>query len=545
MRSIVRSPLRAFLAIASVAVTLYVVIAPLWSAYYPPMTDLPFHAAHTSILRHYGDPDWHFREQFTLQPIAVPYMLHYGVGALLMLLLPPVQAVKAATAILLLMMPAGMAVLLHGMKRSPTGALLSLPFVYCALSHWGFISFVAALGLFAASVGFAMLLLERPTAGRALGLAASLVMLFFSHIFRFPMGVAAVIGAGIFLYPATRRFWVLLPPMAPSLALFATWFVVRPATLATGSITLRFDAERHKEMWDLPFAGFSDAAEGERLRVFLGVGVLVVLVSLVAQLVERRWSDDVPPRERERAIGAWLVVLSCAAVLLGLFFTLPMQIGLWWYVYPREVTSAAFIAIALLPGLPRSPVARAPLVTALVVASLGYGRFVSEKYAEFDEQTADFREITEDLPRGPRLLYLVYDHGVSTRTVTPFVHLPAWVQAEHGGFLSFNFAGFGATPMVFRSPGEPGAVVPPKVPLRWEWNAYPFHVLQHGAFFDWFLVRAATAPDAYFAADPEIERIDQVGKWWLYRRVPARGTEDRAPPSSPPRAPSGLPAKTR
>lgn len=517
MRTIVESKLRAILAIASVAVTLFVVCAPLWSCRYPPMTDLPFHAAHSSILRHYWDPSWHFHEQFTLRPIAVPYVLHYALGALFMLALPPLAAVKAATAVMLLMVPAGMAVLLHGMKRSPMGALLALPFAYCALSHWGFVSHVAALGLFAASVGFAMLVVDRPTAGRSVGLAVSLVLLFFSHIFRYPMGAAAVIGAGVYLYPATRRFRPLVLPMAPSLVLFATWLAVRPPTLDTGAITFRLEPERASEMRELVFGGFTDRAEGDALGVVARVGALVAAASLLALLAERRWAERTA-REERFALGAWLVVLSCVVVFLGLYFTLPLQIGLWWYVYPREATSAALLAIALLPGLPRSPVVRAPLVAAAATAALGYGQFVQRKYAEFDAQTADFAEITRDLPRGPRLLYLIHDHGGSTRTVTPFVHLPAWVQAEHGGFLSFNFAGFGAAPIAFRPPEDPAAVVPPPVPLRWEWNAVPFEVLKHGAFFDWFLVRAGRAPDRWFEADPEIERVKHVGKWWLYRR---------------------------
>lgn len=512
------SPLRTLLAIVSVAVTLYVVVAPLWSARYPPMTDLPFHAAHTSILRHYWDPSWHFHEQFVLRPIAVPYMLQYGIGALLMLFVPVVPAVKAATAIMLLMMPAGTAVLLHGMKRSPMGALLSLPFVYCALSHWGFISFVAALGLFAAAVGFAMLTLDRPTAGRRAGLAISLVLLFFTHIFRFPMGIAAVVGTAFFLYPATRRFWPIVPPMAPALALFAVWLVVRPPTLETSAIVLRLDPERYKEMAELVFGGFTDRAEADALGVFYRVAGFVVAASLFAIVADRRSSGG-SRREQERRLAAWLVVLACTIVFLGLFFTLPMQIGSWWYVYPREVTAAAFIAVAALPGLPRPVTVRAPLVAALAIAAFGYGRFVSKKYAEFDAQTADLRAIMRELPKAPRLLYLIHDHSGSTRTVTPFVHLPAWVQAELGGHLSFNFVGFGAAPIAFRSEGDPIAVVPPKVPLRWEWNAYPFRVLEHGAFFDWFLVRAQAAPDRWFEADPDIERVARVGKWWLYKRV--------------------------
>ena len=33
---------------------------------------------------------------------------------------------------------------------------------------------------------------------------------------------------------------------------------------------------------------------------------------------------------------------------------------------------------------------------------------------------------------------------------TPFIHLPAYVQAERGGWLSFQFATWGASPVVYR-----------------------------------------------------------------------------------------------
>ncbi|MEZ4313780.1 MAG: hypothetical protein R3F14_37645 [Polyangiaceae bacterium] len=518
-RSLVESPLRAFLVLASVAVTLYVVCAPLFAARYPPMTDLPFHAASSSILRHYSDPAWHFREQFTLRPLAVPYMLHYAAGAFFMLFLPPVTAVKAATALLLLFMPAGVAVLLAGMKRSPMGALLSLPFVYCSLTHWGFISHVAALGLFCMSIGFAMLLLDRPTFARGAALALSLILLFFAHIFRYPMGVAAVIGAGIFLYPATRRFWPLVPALLPSLLLFAIWLLIRPTTLQAEGLSFHLDLTRRAEMAPLLFNGFTDPAESEHIHLFARVALFVALASFFAVFLEGR----VPfrtHRERQFAIGAAAVPLVSALVLLLLFFTLPMQIGLWWYVYPREITAAVFVGLACLPGLPRSPTVRAPLVTALAIASLVWGRYVARKYAEFDTQTDDFAKISAELPQAPRLLYLIHDHSGSTRTVSPFVHLPAWIQAEHGGWLSFHFVGFDAAPIVYRPRTEPGAVVPPKVGLRWEWNAYPFQIREHGAFFDWFLIRAHSAPDSLFRDDPTIERVDHIGKWWLYRRTP-------------------------
>jgi hypothetical protein len=522
-----REPLRAFLAIATVAVTLYAAFAPLVACRYPPMTDLPFHAAHTSILRHYWDPAWHFREQFELHPIAVPYMTQYALGALFETFLSPLAAVKAAAGVMLLCVPAGMAVLLHGMKRSPLAAVLTTPIAYGTLAHWGFISFVAALGLFAAAVGFAMMVVDRPTRARRAALAITLVLLFFTHIFRFPMGVAAVIGAAVFLYPATRRFRPILLPLVPSLVLFAAWLVVRPRQLETGGMALHLDLARKKDFWPILFSGFVDPSEGQLAETCAKVAGFVGVASLFAILAEGRLPDPEKPRQSLFSLGASLVPVACALVFLGLYFVLPMQIGVWWYVYPREATAALFMAVAVLPGLPRSLIGRAPLVMAALLTSLTYARFIAHQYAAFDSETADFDRIKERIPQAPRLLYLVFDHWGSTRNNTPFIHLPAWIQAERGGFLSFHFAQWGASPIAFRSPDEPGAVVPPKTPLRWEWTPHLFRVEQHAPFFDWFLVRANVPADSLFEADKEIVRVDHVGKWWLYHRL------RRAPEPSP------------
>jgi hypothetical protein len=124
------------------------------------------------------------------------------------------------------------------------------------------------------------------------------------------------------------------------------------------------------------------------------------------------------------------------------------------------------------------------------------------------------------VPQGPKLLYLIFEHGGSTRSNTPFIHLPAYVQAEKGGWLSFHFAVFGASPVEYRSAEEPGAMVPPGVPLRWEWTPDLFQVNTHGAFFDWFLVRSIQSPDVLFKPDHSIERVAHEGTWWLYRRRP-------------------------
>jgi len=289
--------------------------------------------------------------------------------------------------------------------------------------------------------------------------------------------------------------------------------------------------------------GFNDPEEMESAIRYVRVLACVAIVSLgfaIARLAlpsPRSKSEDREPKTEDRkpetetdqesgeiqalfnrhfTLLVTIVPLACAAVGLLMFLTLPMEIGVWWYVYPREATAACFFALACLPDLPRPKLARAACVVALGVASLGVTRVVAKGYAEFGRATEDFHEISENIPRAPKLLYLVYDHSGSSRTNTPFIHLPAYVQAEKGGWLSFHFAVWGTSPVKLRT--DPDGVVAPPVPIRWEWTPYKFDLARQGPFFDWFLVRSRDVPDGLFAADPTIVPVAHRGAWWLYRR---------------------------
>jgi hypothetical protein len=507
----------AALALVAIAASVYVVVAPFLVTRYAPMTDLPFHAAQSSTLAHYLDPSFHQREQFTLHPLRVPYLSMYVVAALFMRVLPAAIAVKIAAVSMLALLPAGLAVLFRGMKKSPLLGLTGLGFVWCTLTHWGFLNFVGALGLFAMVVGLALLVVDRPTRLRRVLLAVALVLLFFTHVFRFPFAVAGVVGAAIVVAPATRRLRPIALPLVPALALFAVFWFSRTKALEGDMGPLSLHTERLREIPSLLFGAFHDPAEPAAVALMARALVVVAAVSALAFVAEGRLAHR---RRREIAwgVGVTIVPLACALVFLALFLVLPMQIGVWWYVYPREATAAAFVALGALPDLPRARWLRAALVVGLAGAACVMGRVVVRNYEAFDRATADFQTITRAIPKAPKLLYLVFDHSGSTRNNTPFIHLPAYVQADKGGWLSFHFAVWGASPLAYRDPREPGAVVPPPVPNRWEWRPDLFDVRTRGKFFDWFLVRRRSSPDALFRADPTIERVEHVGTWWLYRR---------------------------
>jgi hypothetical protein len=518
-----RTPLHAALAVLATLATAAVIVVPLAVVRYPPMVDLPAHAAQSATFRHYLDASWHFQEQFELRPFEVPYLSFYAVGALAMLVLPPPAAMKVAVAVMLALLPLGLALLLRGMKKSPLLAVCALPLLWNPLAHWGFLNYLGALGLQAASVGLTLLLLERPARARQAALCLALCAVFFSHVFRFPFAVATVVGTTLLMAPVTRRVWPVVPALTPPLLLFGAWWVMRPPSLQTMP-ELAFYPDRGGKVVESLVGAFQGSGERRALAFAAAMLALVAALAVVARSASR--APPPPRREQRWRRATTLVALGCAATSLALFFALPMQVGTWWYIYPREAVATAFLALALLPDLPRAIWVRGAVLAGAVVAAMPLTALVTRSYASFDEETHGFASLVQQLPQAPRLLYLVFDHSGTNRSISPFTHLPAWVQAERGGWISHHFESFGATPVRYRPRAGREDIIPPPTPPTWEGRPDLFRVEVQGRFFDWFLVRSEWRRDDVFAADPAIELVARADRWWLYRRQ-----AERAPPA--------------
>ena len=535
LRKAARRPLAAALALAAIAVSIYVAAAPLFAAHYPPITDLPFHGATIAIIRHYFDPAYHFREQFWFDFTQNPYWSLHVLGALFALVTPVVLATKLASALLLLMLPAGLALFFHGLKKSPLLGLFGLPLVWTSLAHWGFINFVAAIGLFAATVGATLLLLDKPSHGRGLLLAVLLFLVFFTHIFRFPFALAAVAGTTLVMFPATRRIAPVILPTLPALVVGVAWWVTRKQTPTEdlGPLTPHF--ERLNEIPGHLFSGLAGRTELTLARQALRLGTVAISALAVLRAIElsRR---ELPAKELRWLACGTVLSLGLSAAFLAMYLTLPLQIGVWWSVYPREIVPAILMALGLAPNLPRSSLLRAPILGLVAYAAAAQASYAARAYASFEADTRDFQHILKKIPLGPKLGYLVFDRQHPRFTAPAFIHLPAWVQAEKGGWLSFHFVGWDVWPIRYR---KNAPSVPPPTPLRFEWMPERFDLKTRGKFFDWLLVRKAGPPDPRFAQEPDLRLVEHAGAFWLYRRDPAATPASPAPPAPPrnPRAP--------
>ncbi len=503
----------------AVLICLLAVVWPFTVVHYPPLIDLPAHASNTSIVRHYFDPAFHFREQFEFAFLESPYVTVYALGAFFELFFSAVVAMKLVAIVMLLLLPAGLAVLFAGMKRSPEWGLLGLAFVWTHQTFWGFMNSMGALGLFAATIGVTLFLVDHPTRKRQALLAFLLVLTFYTHAFRYPFTAGGVLLAALVMYPATRNFRPVLLPSLPAAVLCATWLRVRPKTQAMFDWkALSLHWERFREIRNHTFHTWTTPLESSRAAQMFAVIGVVLAASTILFFVERRHVFT-KSRDRAWAIGTTVLVTLLAGTSLVAFLTLPMKLGTWWMVYPREITSAGYIALALMPALP-SALPRARMIGGALLAVvsavvLRQASLTATEFSEFDRETQDFQRIMSSIPEAPKLLYLIADDRSARRVSKPYPQFAAWVQAEKGGWLHYHTVLTRLYPIRYR---DHSSSVPPNPPPGAEWNVRWFDVRKHGPFFDHFLVRRKNDPAKMFAADPRVHRVAHEGAWWLYER---------------------------
>src|SRR5262249_26145379 len=160
---------------------------------------------------------------------------------------------------------------------------------------WGFINFVGAMGLFAMAIGLTLSLVDRPTITSRVLLACVLVVLFFTHIFRFPIAMAGVAITALVMALSPRRALVVALPLVPAIALFAIWMVCRAPALAAPIGPMTFHFERFKELGCLTGA-FDDPDER---RAFAAAGAaiaafLMLRAAAVWLVPEDRSPNEVP-----------------------------------------------------------------------------------------------------------------------------------------------------------------------------------------------------------------------------------------------------------
>jgi hypothetical protein len=487
---------------------------PVWLPTFPPMTDLPLHAAQVASLGamlHGGVPgdSPFYINWFT--PYLAGYLLVYAVSSVV----PIVIACKIVIAAAIAALPIATALLMTETGTDRRFALLVIPAMYGFAFHWGLLNFLVAAPIGLVFLWLTLRQARRPSAGGAIGLAVAINALFFCHamtcLFFGAIGTAIMVLRASTPVIAARR----LLPLAS----------VVPVMIAWGTRTIENPLARQPVDWDLNwlitsqgYYGFSAAwttpggfGWGRILGILprlLGVvpGMLAAILGVTLFVIPWRAGARLTPRYE-----LWAPIVVCLATLLFAPSTL-FGIALTFQRFTLFVVPFLLIMLSPAPAGRRWP---RWLWPACALVAAGWIAFVSANAIRFEKEAEGFPEIVARMEPGERVLSLIIDRDSTTAIAPVFLHFPSWYAALRGGIVDPSVAGTHVQLVLFR----PGFESAARLSDGFEWHPAQF---ESGRFdvppHRYFVVRTSRDPTTWVrrgAACP-VHVVHQVNRWWLF-----------------------------
>jgi hypothetical protein len=542
-----------FLPAAILALAGLAIIHPLWVALRPPIQDLPQHVAAVRVLTSYFDPSYRLKEYFELQLGKTQYLTVYLLAVPLAKVVGPIVATKAVLSLALVATPLAILRLLRALRADPWLACFSLPFVFNVHVAFGFLNFVAAIPLMFVGLSLAVEQRHAPAWRGQLWLALVLLACFFTHVVPFGLLGIAVVALTRWERRAISHQALVLLPSAVAAGL---WLIASPAGRVVSSLGQTEGANAlpashialSAALGSLPdWVIHITTSEHENLRLVILMITALCLLVLVAAMpapafaqrdvqadaplggqADARAADKlevVPARgplgdqadARVAASGrdeftsfGRVVVLLLMPLSMVAYFALPSGYGFIWPICQR------FPILAILLGIPAF--ARAPrwALRAAQALSLWLALAAASEQTELYREGGNrgyrgFDEVVEQIPKGSRVVTLVFSRQLEGLQLTPLMHAAGWVQAERGGVSTFSFAEFPSSPFGYRP-----ELRPPRIPPRWEWRPDLVVPDRDLGWYEYCLVRGWSGSLEQSRRFIEVARNDQ---WSLWRRT--------------------------
>lgn len=472
---------------------------PVWLATYPPMMDLPEHAAQVALLRNLHDPAFRFADLFWVNwftPYLFGYMLVYALTPLVGI----VTACKIVVSVALAALPVSTAVVMRETGADTYWALLTIPAMYGFSYYWGFLNFLVATPIGLLFLAFVIRHTRKPTLRSTIWVALFSMLLFFSHalIYVFFGAVACLyvwLDTGNF-----RKTALAVSPIAAALPVTLLWYFrtrVDPGAQAP-------------VVWDLGWIASPDPHSwGGRLTGFfprlLGIWPFWVSVALGIALLALPFLAGVRLSKR---LAVWAPLAVCAVVVMFA----PSGGHSGWALYHRfTVFALPFFVI----GLERSPAERSVWRAAAIFLLVGWMSVTIAATRVYATEARGFTQVLSAMEPGERALSLMFVQSSQASPAPVFLHFPAWYSATKQGVVDMNFAVFPVVLVRYRSS------VPPPDPSVSEWYPQTFRWREwRGGTYRYFVVHAPIDLGyRLFAWAPcPVSLVARSDNWWLYEK---------------------------
>jgi hypothetical protein len=468
-------------------------LAPIWLVTYPPMQDLPQHAAQIFMWQHYDDPGFNFSERLEFQWF-IPYLLGYTLWRVLAFFLPLVVAGKVLVSAAVLAFPLAWVYWFKAVgQRERWWALLGFPLAYSFSFYSGFLSFLLALplGLLGLASAWRYARENSPRAGLRFVLAGLLVFIAHALVFAWLGAIAAALiltQAGGWR-KALRRAWPLAILGIPVVIYGVKALLEAGAGQLAGTVHWRFSLERILYLHEQLLGAVSKTGAAAWLLAAVVLGCMTLR-----------------PR---RAPAPWIPAIVTAA----LAFFGPLSVSSSYLICYRYAVLLPPVLLAAFEsgGTPARLRAARLLIGALALAWLS---LLCVRFARFEREATGFRVVLAKAEPRKKLLPLIFDPTSASLAGLPYLHFGAWYEAEKGGEAGFSFLQIGLLLLRYR-PGQTRAA---DEALAWDANRFSW--ARYGGC-DYYLVRAPRdlGPQLFDDADARIVLEAHAGDWWLYRAV--------------------------
>ena len=494
---------------------------PIWLPQFPPMADLPQHAAQVALLLNLGKPEFPFAELFHLN-LFTPYLLGYGLIAAFTPLLGIVAACKLVIWLALAAFAISTRFLLREAGADPYWAWLTFPVLYGFTYQWGLLIF-----LIAAPIGLMFLALvwrmkAKPDLRSSLVIMLMLFALFFCHALILGFFSLIALVYWLFSVKRLRDFIKCAWPMAAIAPLIVFWFALA-ANHPLTNFPVGWDISwfRTADYYYSNIAAWADQAYPGWGRIngfiprLLGTRPQLVFTLLGLFLLALPFlSGGRISKSRVRLIPVLVIALTLLLLPTFLFGNM--------YTFQRFT----YLAMPLYLMMIDSPVAAGGVVgwaqryLRLLAPAIAFGwiGYMSINALQFNKDMDGFDTILAKMEPGKRSLSLVFARDDNHSIAPAFLHFPSWYSALGSGITDPSFAVTYVQPVIYKPEHVPKAKFE-----GFEWNPQWFDWQKHeGSQYDYFVVRAPVNMAAYLfrTAPCTIALTAQAGQWWLYRKDP-------------------------
>jgi len=481
--------------------------SPVLVAFYPPMTDLPFHEAGIGVLRHLDDATM-FPPGLYRRNLGEPNQLFHLAGWALSYVMSTRWAAKLVVAATVVAIPVCAARFARHVGTSPLSALVVGPIALGWLFSWGLVANLIGLAALLAVLPALDRLGERPTPARALLALSAVPLLYLAH----EAMMFAYAGAALLL--AVVRPWRPVAGLAWRTAPFVAC-VAATAGEAVWQRSLRTPSVRGiGTTWESVGARLAHVPAmllpGEGVVRVSMFALCLIVVALFLWLRRQERAGERAPAQRWALAHRWELF---AAAGFAAYLAFPTTLYGATYVHHRWFAPA--FAVFVVVAAPRDLWTLPARLARLTVLALAVGPLLAAwpAFADSSRQHAALDELLPHIAPGSAVIELELGPDDPSRN---FKLGTAYGRAlaTRGGRLVYSFTDSPIFPVV--------------IPRRYQWNEaalriafdcwrlQPAHDLRR---YRYVLVHSGDAGLAWvaqIALGPEARPIAESGEWMLY-----------------------------